>query len=44
MTSSTATAADASYFGLGAVMLQKNDDVLKPVAFSSCTISPTESH
>lgn len=34
--------ADASSFGLGAVLLQKSDTVWSPVAYASRSMSPTE--
>ena len=34
--------ADASSFGLGAVLLQKNDAMWSPVAYASRSMSPTE--
>ena len=42
--SETKVSADASSFGLGAVILQKahNDTTWKPVAFSSCTMTSIE--
>ena len=36
--------ADASSFGLGAVLLQKNDAMWSPVAYASRSMSPTEQH
>lgn len=38
----TKIAADASAFGLGAVILQKADSIWKPVAFASRSMSDTE--
>ena len=34
--------ADSSSYGLGAVLLQKSNDLWKPVAFASCTMTETE--
>ena len=34
--------ADASFFGLGAVLLQKDSDIWKPVAYASRSLSDTE--
>ena len=40
--SETKISADASMLGLGAVLLQKHDEVWKPVAFASRSLSDTE--
>ena len=42
----TKVSADASSFGLGAVILQRTESKLpwKPVAYASCTMSDTERH
>ena len=38
----TKVSADASAYGLGAVLLQQQDDKWHPVAFASCALSETE--
>jgi len=40
----TKVSADASSFGLGAVLLQKSGEVWKPVAYASRSLSETEQH
>ena len=34
--------ANASSYGLGAVLLQKNDQLWEPVTYASCTMTSTE--
>lgn len=42
--SKTKVAADASSFGLGAVLMQEQDDVWRPVSYASRAMSETERH
>ena len=42
-TRETVVSADASYYGLGAVLIQKQPEgVMKPVAYISRSLTPTE--
>ena len=41
-TAPTKVSADASSYGLGAVLLQQVDSVWRPVAYASCAMSETE--